>query len=188
MGDGRMGGGEEERLLEQIAAGDVDAFAALYDRYSRSVYSLACRMLGDSQTAQEITQDVFEGIWRGARAFTPRRGNARGWILALAHHKSVDALRRQKVRAVEPLSEVQAHDADVVAVALARVEGEAVRAALGTLSDVQRTVVVLAYYGGYTQQEIAHRLAVPLGTIKTRMRDGLQRLRTALGGVGESMR
>jgi len=172
--------GDEERLLERVAARDVESFAALFDRYSRVVYSLAWKMLGDPQTAQEVAQEVFEAIWRSAGAFTPGRGNARTWILAMAHHKSVDAVRRQRLRAAEPLSESQVDDADVVGLALERVLGAEVRAALASLTEAQRAVVVLAYYGGYTQQEIARRLGIPLGTVKTRMRDGLRRLRGQL--------
>ncbi len=186
MEAGRPNEGEEEQLLRQLAAGDVESFAAIYDRYSRSVYSLAWKMLGDVQTAQEVTQEVFEAVWRGAKAFAPGRGRARTWILAMAHHKSVDAMRRQRVRASEPLSEAHPDEADVVALAMRRVEGAAVRAALATLSEAQRTVVVLAYYGGYTQQEIARRLGVPLGTVKTRIRDGLLRLRDRLRAAEES--
>lgn len=179
--------GEEEQLLRRLAAGDVESFGMIYDRYSRSVYSLAWKMLGDAQAAQEVTQEVFEAIWRGARAYAPGRGSARTWILAMAHHKSVDAMRRQRVRASEPLSEAHPDDADVVALAMRAVEGAAVRAALATLSEAQRAVVVLAYYGGYTQQEIARRLGVPLGTVKTRIRDGLQKLRDRLtAAAGES--
>lgn len=184
MEDGRPLG-EEERLLERVAAGDVESFAAVYDRYSRAVYSLAWKMLGDAQAAQEVTQEVFEGIWRGAKAFAPGRGQARTWILAMAHHKSVDAMRRQRVRAAESLSESQVDGTDVVALVLRRVEGAAVRAALVSLSEAQRAAVVLAYYGGYTQQEIARRLGIPLGTVKTRIRDGLLRLRERLKAVEE---
>jgi RNA polymerase sigma-70 factor, ECF subfamily len=187
MESGRPREGEEEHLLRRLAAGDVDSFGVIYDRYSRSVYSLACKMLGDVQAAQEVTQEVFEAIWRGAKAYAPGRGSARTWILAMAHHKSVDAMRRQRVRASEPLSEAHPDEADVVALALQQVEGAVVRAALATLSEAQRAVVVLAYYGGYTQQEIARRLGVPLGTVKTRIRDGLQRLRDRLtAAAGES--
>lgn len=182
----RPGEGEEEQLLRQLAAGDVVSFEVIYDRYSRSVYSLAWKMLGDAQAAQEVTQEVFEAIWRGAKAFAPGRGRARTWILAMAHHKSVDAMRRQRVRASEPLSEAHPDEADIVAVAMRRVEAATVRAALATLSEAQRAVVVLAYYGGYTQQEIARRLGVPLGTVKTRIRDGLQKLRDRLTAAGEN--
>jgi RNA polymerase sigma-70 factor, ECF subfamily len=175
----------DDRLLERAAAGDVESFAAVYDRYSRFVYSLAWKMLGDPQAAQEITQEVFEAIWRTAGAFMPGRGNARTWILAMAHHKSVDAVRRQRLRAVEPLSESHVDDVDVVGQALERVQGAEVRAALASLAEAQRTVVVLAYYGGYTQQQIARRLGIPLGTVKTRMRDGLRRLRGHLKVAAE---
>lgn len=178
--------GEEEQLLRRLAAGDVASFEVIYDRYSRSVYSLAWKMLGDAQAALEVTQEVFETIWRGAKAFAPGRGRARTWILAMAHHKSVDAIRRQRVRASEPLSEAHPDEADTVAVAMRRVEAATVRAALATLSEAQRSAVVLAYYGGYTQQEIARRLGVPLGTVKTRIRDGLQKLRDRLTAAGES--
>jgi len=187
MQGGPARGGEEARLLAQIAAGDAESFAALYDRYSRPVYSLAWKMLGDSHAAQEITQEVFEGIWRGAAAYRPGRGTARSWILALAHHKSVDAVRRQRIRVAEPLPDLPADAPDVVGQVLQRVEGAQVRAALETLSEGQRAVVVLAYYGGYTQAEIAARLGVPLGTVKTRMRDGLLRLRGVLRDVEESV-
>jgi RNA polymerase sigma-70 factor, ECF subfamily len=180
MEAGRPVEGEEEQLLRRLATGDMESFGVIYDRYSRSVYSLAWKMLGDAQAAQEVTQEVFEAIWRSAKAYVAGRGSARAWILAMAHHKSVDAMRRQRVRASEPLSEAHPDEADVVALAMGRVEGAAVRAALTTLSEAQRAVVVLAYYGGYTQQEIARRLGVPLGTVKTRIRDGLQRLRDRL--------
>jgi RNA polymerase sigma-70 factor (ECF subfamily) len=185
MEDGLPRMHEEERLLALVASGDVESFAAVYDRYSRSVYSLALKMLGDPQAAQEVAQEVFEAIWRGAKAFSPGRGNVRTWILAMAHHKTVDAMRRQRVRAAEPLSESQIGDDDVVAQALRSVEGAAVRAALASLSEAQRAVVILAYYGGYTQQEIAARLGIPLGTVKTRIRDGLLRLRDRLRAVEE---
>jgi len=168
-------------LLERIAQSDVDAFAMLYDRYGGPVYSLACGMLRDIQAAQEVTQDVFLGIWRGAaRAFDAGRGNPRSWILSLAHHKSVDVVRRRRRQAVSQLDESMPDDVDIVADAIRKLEGERVQQALGDLSVEQRTVLVLAYYGGYTQREIADRTGAPLGTVKTRMRDGLLRLRAAL--------
>jgi RNA polymerase sigma-70 factor (ECF subfamily) len=178
--DERSGGTGDELLLARIAQSDAAAFEALYDRYGGPVYSLARGLLGDAQAAQEVTQDVFLGIWRGAHAFDPGRGSGRSWILALAHHKSVDALRRRRPAGL-PLSQAMTDDdADVVSEALRRVEAIRVQRALGTLSADQRAAIVLAYYGGYTQREIAARLGVPLGTVKTRMRDGLLRLRAAL--------
>lgn len=173
--------GDDEALLARIARSDVKAFEALYDRYSASVYSLACGMLRDPHAAQEVTQDVFLAIWRGGRAFEPGRGSARAWILSLAHHKAVDAIRRARRHTAVPLSDAMADDTDVVEAATRTVENARVQGALLALPPDQRKAIVLAYYGGYTQQEIADRLGTPLGTIKTRIRDALQRLRGVLG-------
>src|SRR3989441_7028255 len=140
-------------------------------------------IVGTPQAAQEVPQDSFPPVWLGAGDFIPARGSARSWVLSLAHHRTVDALRRQRVRTVEPLMEGDpgaGGGTDVVEQALRGVEGATVRSALMTLSPEQREAIVLAYYGGYTQQEIANRLRIPLGTVKTRIRDGLQRLRGQL--------
>lgn len=171
---------DDEALLARVAEADAHAFEALYDRYSGRAYSIAMGMLRDRVRAQEVAQDVFFAIWRGARDFDPARGSARTWILSVAHHKSVDALRRARRNPTVPLSETLANDTDVIEAAQARVDAGHVRRALEALSREQRAAIVLAYYGGYTQQEIAQRLGVPLGTIKTRIRDGLIRLRSVL--------
>jgi RNA polymerase sigma-70 factor, ECF subfamily len=177
--------GDDETLLTRIARSDLKAFQAVYDRYSGPVYSFAWSMLRDASLAQEITQDVFLAIWRGAGAFDLGRGTARSWILSLAHHKSVDAVRRRRAITV-PLSEGMRDDADVVEEAMRKVDTAGVQDALRALSADQREAIVLAYYGGYTQREIADRLRTPLGTIKTRIRDGLLRLREMLDrGVRE---
>jgi RNA polymerase sigma-70 factor (ECF subfamily) len=178
----------EELLVSQIARADADAFAVLYDRYGGPVYSLAVGILRDPHVAQDVTQDVFLGIWRGAAEFDARRGTARAWIFALAHHKTVDAVRRQQRSAMEPLSESIVHGRDVVAEVIQRIESRRLRDALMVLSVEQRAAIVLAYYGGYTQQEIAERVGAPLGTVKTRMRDGLHRLRSTLGRTEETAR
>ncbi len=170
----------EELLLTRIARADTQAFEALYEVYGRAVYSLALTMLRDPQAAQEVAQDVFLGIWHGAHGFDPQRGSARGWILSLAHHKSVDTVRRQRLRAKWALDGVEPNEPDIVNEALQRVEGERVQRTLMTLSPEQRQAIVLAYYGGYTQREIAERLGIALGTVKTRIRDGLLRLRSLL--------
>lgn len=176
---------EDRQLLARIARRDSRAFEMLYDRYGRPVYSLAMGMLRDAGGAQEVTQEVFLSIWRQAAEFDPSRGNARSWLLALAHHKSVDAVRRGRLRAAEPLHETKTSDVDVVDEALQRVEQGRVREALVRLPAEQREAIVLAYYGGYTHQEIAGRLGIPLGTAKTRIRDGMIRLRGTLAGVKE---
>ena len=186
VGRGSMGPardvGDDEALLTRIARSDLEAFQAVYDRYSGPVYSLAWSMLRDASVAQEITQDVFLAIWRGSGAFDVGRGSARSWILSLAHHKSVDAVRKWRRAVTAPLSEGITDDADVVEEALRKVDRAGVRDALRALSPDQREAIVLAYYGGYTQREIADRLRTPLGTVKTRIRDGLLRLREMLGG------
>lgn len=171
---------DDAALLTRIAQEDPDAFETLYARYSGPAYSVALGMLRDAVLAQEVTQDVFLAIWRGAREFDQERGSARTWILSVAHHKSVDAVRRVRRTPTVPLTDTMTSDADVIEAAQARVDAGHVRRALEALSIDQRAAIVLAYYGGYTQQEIAQRLGVPLGTIKTRMRDGLLRLRTVL--------
>jgi RNA polymerase sigma-70 factor, ECF subfamily len=171
---------DDHALLTRIAREDVAAFEALYARYSGPAYSIAMGMLRNAVLAQEVIQDVFLAIWRGAGEFDPARGSARSWILSIVHHKSVDAVRRSRRNPTVPLSETLSSDADVIEAAQARVDAGHVRRALEALSVEQRAALVLAYYGGYTQQEIAQRLGVPLGTIKTRMRDGLLRLRTVL--------
>jgi RNA polymerase sigma-70 factor (ECF subfamily) len=177
---------EDRQQLASIARRDSRAFESLYDRYSRSVYSLALGMLRDPATAQEVTQEVFLSIWRQAAEFDPRRGTARSWVLALAHHKSVDAVRRRRLRATEPLEETQASDLDTVDETLRRLEQGRVREALVRLPAEQRKAIVFAYYGGYTQEEVAKRLSIPLGTAKTRIRDAMIRLREALVGVEEA--
>lgn len=180
-----MGQAEEQNAVEadflaRVARSDMTAFEGLYDRYGRSVFSLALTMLRDAETAQEVAQEVFLDIWRGARAFDPRRGSARSWVLALTHHKSVDALRRLRLRSAEPLSDTLTIDADVAELAARTVASDHVREALRALAAEQREAIALAYYGGYTQREIAERLRIPLGTVKTRMRDGMLRLRRLL--------
>ncbi len=174
---------DEQALLERTARGDTRAFEALYDLYSRSIFSLAAGIVGDREAAEEVTQEVFLGIWRGARDFDPSRGDPRSWILSLAHHKSVDAVRRRRLRSAEPLNELMTDPVDVAGAAMRTVEGAHVRNALAALSEGQREAIALAYYGGYTQQEVAERLRVPLGTVKTRIRDGMLRLRSQLGSM-----
>jgi RNA polymerase sigma-70 factor, ECF subfamily len=171
----------EQSLLERVARRDAGAFETLYDRFGRSIYSVAMRMLRDAPAAEEVTQDVFLSLWRTAADFDPRKSPARTWILSMAHHKAVDAVRRRRVRAAEPLTESMVEDPDVAGQALRAVEAKRVRDALGVLSETQRQALALAYYEGLTQQEIATRLGVPLGTVKTRMRDGMLKLRDHLG-------
>lgn len=178
-------GETDEALLGRVRQKDPEALGALYERYARQVYGLALGMLRDPGAAEEITQEVFLSVWQNARTFDSSRGSFAAWVMSLAHHKAVDRLRRLQVRRTEPANETTPDAVDVVEEVVRLLESERVRKALQALPQDQREVIVLAYYGGLTQREIAQRLGIPLGTVKTRTRDGLLRLRTILSAGGE---
>lgn len=172
-------------LLLRIADGDQAAFAALYDMLSSRAFGLILRVLVNRSQSEEVLQEVFLEIWQSASRFAPNRGQGRTWVMTIAHRRAVDRVRSSQsstdrdVRA--GLRDIGvAHDSVAEQVELG-IEGEKVVGALSTLPDVQREAIVLAYYGGYSQNEISALVGAPLGTIKTRMRDGLSRLRTAMG-------
>jgi len=172
-------------LLVQVAQGDQTAFARMYDLLSPRVFGLILRVLVDRSQSEEVLQEVFLEVWQSADRFAPNRGQGRSWILTIAHRRAVDRVRSAQastdrdVRAGYRDLEVP-HDGVAEQVEL-RIEGERVAAALSRLTDAQREALTLAYYGGYSQSEIAALVGAPLGTIKTRMRDGLSRLRTDMG-------
>ena len=172
-------------LLQRVANGDQAAFARLYDMLSPRVFGLILRVLVDRSQSEEVLQEVFLEIWQSASRFAPNRGQARSWILTIAHRRAVDRVRASQastnrdVRAGFRDLEV-AHDGVAEEVEM-RIEGERVATALSALPEVQREALTLAYYGGYSQSEIAVLMGAPLGTIKTRMRDGLSRLRAEMG-------
>jgi RNA polymerase sigma-70 factor (ECF subfamily) len=178
---------DEAQLLSMIQREDRQALEALYDRYGGAVYSLAMRMLSDSGAAQEVTQDTFFNIWRRASSYHPRRGKVTAWLFSIAHHRTIDELRRRRrvqdhVQHGVDLSNKPSDGADdPVAYATAQYERSQLKEALHTLRVEQREVVVLAYFGGLTHSEIASHLGQPLGTVKTRMRLGLRKLREVLG-------
>jgi RNA polymerase sigma-70 factor (ECF subfamily) len=172
-------GPDDDSLLGKVGCGDVAAFESLYDRYSRSVYSVVFEIIGETGGASEVAQEVFLAIWQQASRFDSTRGRARSWILAVAHHKAVDALRSRKCRPTLPMGAEPAGDDNPLQQALCRAEH--VRKALAGISEPQREALVLAYYAGLTQQEISTLLELPLGTVKTRMRDGLLKLRSRVG-------
>ncbi|MGP6177829.1 ECF RNA polymerase sigma factor SigK [Microbacterium sp. A196] len=172
-------------LLVRVASGDQRAFAELYDLLSSRVFGLILRVVVNRAQSEEVLQEVFLEIWQSSARFAPNKGQGRTWILTMAHRRAVD-----RVRASQSSSDRDiragirdigvAHDSVAEQVELS-IEGDRVVSALGMLPESQREAIVLSYYGGYSQSEIAVLLGTPLGTIKTRMRDGLSRLRNEMG-------
>ena len=177
----------DEELITLIANGEKVALEVFYTRYSSSVYSLARYMLRDQAVAEEATQDIFLNLWLKASSYNPERGKPRAWFMSVAHHRIIDVIKARRRRAQstdqvthelldlhpsrQPSTEEQAQTN------LARQE---IITALASLPEEQREVIVLAYFEGYSQSEIAGKLSQPLGTVKTRARLGLQKLRAAL--------
>ncbi|MFC5176428.1 ECF RNA polymerase sigma factor SigK [Nocardioides taihuensis] len=175
-------------LLKRSALGDQEAFAQLYDATTARVFGLALRVVRDPAQAEEVAQEAFLEVWRTASRFDPDRGSAVSWILTIAHRRAVDRVRSAEAASRRDVSYHQqnqqvAHDATAEAVQ-ASFEARRVRGALETLTSVQREALQLAYFGGYTHTEVASMLDLPVGTAKTRIRDGLIRLRDAMG-VGQ---
>ena len=172
-------------LLRRSSRGDQAAFAELYDATSRRAYGLAVRVVRDRAQAEEVTQEAYLEVWRTAARFDPARGSALSWLLTIVHRKAVDRVRSAEAASRRDQSYQQrnqpvAHDATAEA-AEASLEARRVRGALAHLTDVQREALELAYFGGYTHREVATMLDLPVGTAKTRIRDGLIRLRDAMG-------
>ncbi len=175
----------DEALVALVARGDEPALAELYDRTGRVAYGLALRIVRDERLAEDAVQEGFLAVWRTAAAFRAERAKASTWILTLVHRRAVDLVRREERRRTEPLPEeisVRPGEAETPTdeAAWLRYERERVQSALAILPDTQREAIELAYYGGYSQSELAERLGVPLGTIKSRMFAGLARLRELL--------
>ncbi len=173
----------DEALVALVARADEDALAELYDRVSRIAYGLALRVLRDERHAEDAVQEAFLQVWRSAATFRAERAKASTWILTLVHRRAVDLVRREERRQADPLTDDSAFGEapeDTEEAAWLRFERERVQAALKELPDVQREALELAYYGGFSQSELADRLGVPLGTIKSRMFAGLARLRELL--------
>ena len=176
---------QDAALVEALAARDLGALSALYDRYGRIAYTLAYRILGEPEGAEDVVQDAFLAAWRGAGTYRRERGNARSWLLSIVHHRAVDVLRRRTAFRPAPL-EAADHtpsELDTADEAARNVERGTVRAALETLPEAQRRTLELAYFGGYTQSELAQLMGVPLGTVKGRMRIGIQKMRRVLGAA-----
>lgn len=176
----------DEALLALIAVSDRNALAALYERYGRRVFALAARMLGDPQSSEEVTQDVFLSVWRRVSSYKAGRGRFTTWLFSIAHNRTIDELRRRRREryrenpTLEDHVDLPSDSAPPPEEVVARSEGAMVREALGTLPLEQRAVIEMSYFGGLTQVEIAQRTGQPLGTVKTRMRLALKKLRIAL--------
>lgn len=174
-----------ETLLRAVADGDRSAFAELYDRISSRVMGLVTRLLRDRAQSEEVTQEVFLEIWQQASKFDQNRGSGMAWVLTMAHRRAVDRIRSAQ-KSYERDVKIGIRDMErefdgVVETVEIRVENERVKAAMSRLTPLQREAVVLAYYGGYSHSEMAEILGIPLGTVKTRLRDGMIRLRDEMG-------
>jgi len=176
----------DEDLVARVATGDAGAFEVVYDRHARVAFSLAFRMLGDRAAAEDLVQDAFLSVWRGADRFSPALGSVRTWVLSIVHHRGIDRLRSSAAAARRELAlQHEAHVGDQPE----RTEDRAIDGALAPslhrglddLPDDQGKVVRLAYYGGFTHHEISEMLGLPLGTVKSRLRLGLERLRMSMG-------
>jgi RNA polymerase sigma-70 factor (ECF subfamily) len=177
------------QLVELVAQKDAGALEALYERYGRAAYSLARRILTEETLAQDVVQEVFLSLWREAGRFDAGRGTVATYLLSMTHHRAVDVVRREEnLRRWRTSDEGLELESDPKA----RVEDEAeaserraeVRAALKDLPDAQREALLLAYFGGYTQREVAALIGVPLGTVKTRMAAGMRKMKAALQDAG----
>ena len=172
-------------LLRRSARGDEASFAALYDATSRRLFGLVLRVVRDHAMSEEVTQEVYLDVWRQCARFDASRGSALSWLMTIAHRTAVDRVRSSEAsRRRDDAHAAASHDVDFDATAeaaQATLEAQRVRRALTTLTDAQRSAVELAYLGGYTHTEVARLLDLPLGTAKTRIRDGLIRLRDTMG-------
>jgi RNA polymerase sigma-70 factor (ECF subfamily) len=180
----------DEAVVALVARSDQEALAELYDRFGRVAYGLALRVLRDDKLAEDAVQEGFLAAWRNADRFMPERAKASTWVLTFVHRRAVDLVRREERRRADPLPElVEASPSDSAEEdAWLRFERERVQAALRRLPDQQREALELAYYGGFSQTELAERLGQPVGTIKSRMFTGLARMRELLAepGSGET--
>jgi RNA polymerase sigma-70 factor, ECF subfamily len=171
----------DEDLISLVEAGDAEAFATLYDRHSRAAFSLAYRMMGERQAAEDLAQDAFIKVWRGAASYRAERGSVRTWILSIVHNRGIDQLRsyasrrrtQDKIEASAPRSQ----PSEAFTETWRNSQRDQVREALNTLPQEQLKILELAYFSGYTHVEIAELVGLPLGTVKGRMRLGLKKIR-----------
>jgi RNA polymerase sigma-70 factor (ECF subfamily) len=172
-------------LLARVATGDQAAFAQLYDNMAPRVLGLVKRLLRDHSQSEEVTQEIFLEIWQNATRYDSSKGGASGWILTMTHRRAVDRVRAsQASRDRDVKIGIRDYESDydnVSETVQVRIEHERVEKAMSRLTELQRQAVTLAYYGGLSHSEVAEKLSVPIGTVKTRLRDGMIRLRDELG-------
>jgi RNA polymerase sigma factor (sigma-70 family) len=167
----------DEALVALVARGEESALAELFDRLGGVAYGLALRVLRDRALAEDAVQEAFLSVWRSAGRFVAEQSRARTWLLTLVHRRAVDLVRREEVRRADPLEhEERGGEESAEEATWLRFERERVQQALRQLPDSQRELIELAYYGGFTQSQLADRLGVPIGTVKSRMFTGLSRL------------
>jgi RNA polymerase sigma-70 factor, ECF subfamily len=177
----------DEDLMQLVRQGNASAFEMIYERHSQAAFSLAYRMAGARGVAEDVVQEAFLNIWRSGARYERARGSVRTWVLGIVHHRAIDALRRASVHerrraGEEGLEEILETGERTDVQAARREEARVVRRALAHLPSEQVQVIELAYFGGFTHTEIAELLATPVGTVKGRMRLGLEKMRHALGG------
>jgi RNA polymerase sigma-70 factor (ECF subfamily) len=177
----------DEELMQLVVSGDADAFEVILERHADAAFSLAYRMCGRRSVAEDVAQESFLALWRSAARYDRARGSVRTWTLGIVHNRAIDALRRSSVhdrrRASDEGIEEQLEAPERTDIeAMSNAASDEIRVALGELPNEQRHVIELAYFGGFTHTEIASMLDTPIGTVKGRMRLGLEKLRGHLGG------
>jgi len=179
---------DDQAALERMARGDQAGLAEMYDRHGRLVYSLALRIVRDRGDAEDVTQDVFVQAWRQASRFDTTRGNVAAWLLTMARSRAIDLIRRRRIRPQPGADDMVMETKDASPAPDVQFEwvqrAEVIQEAMGALPLLQRLAIELAFFEGLTQAEIAEQLEVPLGTVKTRIRQGLLKLRDRLAGAG----
>ena len=181
----------DEDLMQLVRRGDAEAFKLVYERHATAAFSLAYRMTGARNAAEDVVQEAFLSLWRSGARYDRARGSVRTWVLGIVHNRAIDALRRSMVhdrrRASDEGIEERFEARERTDVEAARNdEAREVHAALKSLPDEQCKVIELAYFGGFSQSEVADMLGTPLGTVKGRMRLGLEKMRGQLGGLAEA--
>lgn len=182
----------DEEVMQLVQSGDPHAFEVIYDRHGGAAFSLAYRIVGHAAGAEDVTQEAFISIWRSRLRYEPTRGSVRTWVLGIVHNRAIDGLRRNTVHerrraSMEGIEERHEAPERTDVEAARREQARTVRDAIDALPDEQRRTIELAYFGGFSHSEIAAVMEMPVGTVKGRMRLGLEKLRRQLGGLEEGL-